>query len=101
MSVIGWVLASECLGQWIDKGNRIFFAPALGMVACGIIAYVGAHSRLPWLIPTFTLLVLAALVRRLLIKKTPAIGDGRAGRLFYLTLLTLLSLYGMQISVFQ
>jgi hypothetical protein len=101
MSVIGWVLASECLGQWIDKENRIFFAPALGMAACAIIAYVGAHSRLPWLIPSFTLLVLAALVRRLLIKKTQASGDGRARRLFYLTLLTLLSLYGMQISVFQ
>jgi hypothetical protein len=101
MSVIGWVLASECLGQWIDKENRIFFSPALGMAACAIIAYVGAHSRLPWLIPGFALLVLAALVRRLLIKKTPASGGGRARRLFYLTLLTLFSLYGMQISVFQ
>ncbi|MEY2579091.1 MAG: hypothetical protein QOI49_1915 [Verrucomicrobiota bacterium] len=100
-SVIGWVLVSECLGRWIDKENRIFFAPAFGMAACAIIAYVGAHSRLPWLIPSFTLFVLAALVRRLLIKKTPASGDGRARRLFYLTLLTLLSLYGMQISVFQ
>jgi|GEM_PF-2117710 len=101
MSVIGWVLAAEFLGQWIDKENRIFFAPALGMAACGIFAYVGAHSRLPWLVPAFTLLVLAAFVRRLLIKKTPASGDGRARRLFYLTLFTLLSVYGMQISVFQ
>ncbi len=101
MSVIGWVVASECLGQWIDKENRIFFAPAFGMAACGIIAYVGAHSRLPWLIPTFALLVLAALVRRLLAKKTSGSGDGRARCLFSLTLLMLLCVYGMQISVFQ
>ena len=101
MSVIGWVLAAECLGKWIEKQNRVFFAPALGMAACAIIAYVAAHSRLPWLIPVFTLLALAALLRRLVKKKEPSLAEARAPRLFYLSLLTLLCLYGMQLSLFQ
>ena len=100
MSVVGWVLAAELLGKWIEAETRFFFAPALGMAACAGIAYVGAHSRLPWLIPGFTLLVLAALLRRLT-KQVRQGEPGQARRLFYLTVLTLLCLYGMQISFFQ
>jgi hypothetical protein len=101
MSVIGWVLATELLGKWIEKETRFFFAPALGMAACAVIAYVGAHSRLPWLILVFTTLVLAALLRRLLQKQVRQGERSQARRLFYLTLLTLLCLYGMQVSFFQ
>jgi hypothetical protein len=101
MSVIGWVIVAEWLGKWIEKETRFFFAPALGMAACAGIAYVGAHSRLPWLIPVFTLLVLAALLRRLFTKEIRESERGQASRLFYLTLVTLLCLYGMQITFFQ
>lgn len=101
MSVIGWVLAREWLGKWIDEKDRLFFAPALGLAACGSIAYVAAHSRVPWLIPVFTFLVLAALLWRLLKKQTPDRERSLALRLFCLTSLALLCLYGMQLSVFQ
>jgi hypothetical protein len=54
MSVIGWVLATEFLDKWIDRNSRFYFAPALGMAACAIIAYVAADTRQTWLIPLFT-----------------------------------------------
>src|SRR4051812_2245507 len=38
MSVIGWVVATECLGKWIRHDTRIYFAPAIGMAACAMVA---------------------------------------------------------------
>lgn len=101
MSVIGWVVATECLGKWIDHDNRFYFSPAIGMAACAIIAYVASGTRQTWLIPSFVLIALAAFFRRVLKKQLRGIVDGEARRLFSLTLLTLLCLYGIQISLFQ
>ena len=98
---VGWVLATELLGKWIDEEHRFFFAPALGIVACAGIAYVGAHSRLPWLISTFTCLAVAALLRRFVSKRVPAFESGTARRLFYFSVGAVLCLYGMEISVFH
>ena len=101
MSVIGWVIATECLGQWIDHDNRLYFAPAFGMAACAIIAYVASATRQTWLIPLFILIVLVAFFRSVLKKQLRGIVEGEARRLCNLTLLTLLCLYGIQISLFQ
>jgi hypothetical protein len=101
MSVIGWVLATECLGKWVDHDSRFYFAPAIGMAACAIIAYVASGTRQTWLIPLFVLVALVSFFRRVLKKQPRGIGDNQARRLFALTLLTLLCLYGMQISLFQ
>ena len=57
MSVTGWVVATECLGKWIDRDNRVYFAPAVGMAVCAIIAYVASGTRQTWLIPFFMLVV--------------------------------------------
>ena len=101
MSITGWVVATECLGKWIDHDNRIYFAPAVGMAVCAIIAYVASGTRQTWLIPVFMLVVLIAFLRRVLKKQLRGILDGEARRLFNLTLLILLCLYGTQISLFQ
>jgi len=101
MSVTGWVVATECLGKWIDHDNRVYFAPALGMAVCAIIAYVASGTRQTWLIPIFLLVVLAAFLRSFLTKQGRGIGHGQARRLFKLTLLILLCLYGIQISLFH
>src|SRR5438552_1441718 len=101
MSVVGWVLATECLGKWIDRKSRFYFAPGLGMGACAITAYVAAGTRQTWLIPFFVLVALAAFFRSLLKQPLRGILDGKARRLFGLTLLTLFCLYGMQVSLFQ
>ena len=55
MSLIGWVVATECLGKWIDHDSRFYFAPALGMASCAIIAYVASGTRQTWLIHVFLL----------------------------------------------
>jgi len=101
MSVTGWVVAKECLGKWIDHDNRFYFAPALGMALCAIIAYVASGTRQTWLIPIFLLVVLGAFLRGFLKKQERGIADYQGGRLFNLTLLILLCLYGMQISLFH
>lgn len=101
MSVVGWVLATECLGKWIDRNSRFYFAPGLGMAACAIIAYVAAGTRQTWLIPFFILVALAAFFRSLLKRRLSGILDGKARRLLNLTLLTLFCLYGIQVSLFQ
>jgi len=101
MSVIGWVVAAECLGKWIDQDNRLYFAPAIGMAACAIIAYVASSTRQTWLIPFFILVVLVVFLRRVLKKQFRGMLESEARRLFYLTLLTLVCLYGIQISLFQ
>jgi len=101
MSVIGWVVATECLGRWIDHDNRFYFAPAVGMAACAIIAYVASATRQTWLIPFFILLTLVAFLRRALKKQPRRIADGEARRLLNLTLLVLLCFYGIQISLFH
>lgn len=101
MSIIGWVLAAECFGKWIDDNNRFYFAPALGMAACAIIAYVASGTRQTWLIPVFSLIALAALCRRFLKKQVRGIPAGKARRPFYPTLLTLLCVYGMQLNLFH
>ena len=100
-SVIGWVVATECLGKWIDHDSRFYFAPAIGMAACAIIAYVASATRQTWLIPFFILIVLVAFFWCVLKKQVRGIVDGEARHLFSLTLLTLLCLYGIQISLFQ
>src|ERR1051325_10792157 len=79
----GWVLAAELLDKWISEEDRFFFAPALGLAVCAGIAYFGAHSRLPWLIPIFACLTVAALLRRFVSKCVSAFASGPARRLFY------------------
>jgi len=101
MSVIGWVIATACLGRWIDHDNRLYFAPAFGMAACAIIAYVASATRQTWLIPLFILIVLIAFFRSVLKKPLRGLVDNEARRLLGLTLLTFLCLYGIQISLFQ
>jgi hypothetical protein len=101
MSVIGWVVATECLGKWTDHDSRFYFAPAFGMAACAIIAYVASGTRQMWLIPFFVFFALVAFLRSVLKKPPRGIVDGKARRLFNLTLLTLLCLYGIQISLFH
>lgn len=101
MSVTGWVVATECLGKWIDRDNRVYFAPAVGMAVCAIIAYVASGTRQTWLIPFFMLVVLVAFIRSVLKKQLRGIVDGEAQRLFRLSLLMLSCLYGIQISLFQ
>jgi hypothetical protein len=101
MSVIGWVIATECLGRWIDHVNRLYFAPAFGMAACAIVAYVASATRQTWLIPLFILIVLVAFFRCVLKKQLRGTVDGEARRLCNITLLTFLCLYGIQISLFQ
>jgi hypothetical protein len=100
MSVIGWVVATECLGKWIDHEIRFYFAPALGMATCAIVAYVASSTRQTWLIPMITLVALAAFVRYLVRKRPLGVVTGQAGRLLFLSLLTFLCLYGMQINLF-
>jgi hypothetical protein len=101
MSVIGWVVATECLGKWIDHDSRFYFAPAFGMAACAIIAYVASGTRQTWLIPFFIFIALVAFLRCILKKQLRGVVGGKARRLFNLTLLTLFCLYGMQISLFH
>lgn len=101
MSITGWVVATECLGRWIDHDNRIYFAPAVGMAVCAIIAYVASGTRQTWLIPFSMLVVLVTFFRSVLKKQFRGSVNSEARRLFSLTLLTLLCLYGTQISLFQ
>jgi hypothetical protein len=101
MSVIGWVVATECLGRWIDNDNRLYFAPAIGMAACAIIAYVASGTRQTWLIPFFVLVALAAFLRRALKRQLQGLPSDEARRLFNLTFFTLLCLYGIEISIFN
>jgi hypothetical protein len=101
MSLIGWVVATQCLGKWIDRDSRFYFAPALGMASCAIIAYLACHTRKTWLIPLFFLIALVAFFRCVLKKQFQGIRDNEARRLFNLTLLTLMCLYGIQISLFH
>lgn len=101
MSVIGWVIATECLGKWIDHDSRFYFAPALGMASCAIIAYMACHTRKTWLIPLFFLIASVAFFRSVLKKQLRGIRGGKARRLFHFTLFTLLCLYGIQISLFH
>jgi hypothetical protein len=101
MSITGWVVATECLGKWIDRDNRVYFAPAIGMAVCAIIAYVASGTRQTWLIPFFMLVVLVAFFRSILKKHLRGIVDGEARHLLGLTLLMLFCLYGIQISLFQ
>ncbi|HEX7518539.1 MAG TPA: hypothetical protein VF345_14765 [Chthoniobacterales bacterium] len=101
MSLIGWVVATECLGKWIDHDSRFYFAPAFGMAACATIAYVASATRQMWLIPFFTFIALLAFFRCVLKKQPRGIVDRKARRLFNLTLLTLFCLYGIQISLFH
>jgi hypothetical protein len=101
ISVTGWVVATKCLGKWIDHDNRIYFAPAIGMSVCAIIAYVASGTRQTWLIPFFILVVLVAFLWSVLKKQLRGIVESEARRLSCLTLLTFLCLYGVQISLFH
>jgi hypothetical protein len=99
MSIVGWVLATECLGRWIDRRSRFYFAPGLGMAACAITAYVAAGTRQTWLIPFFVLVALVAFFWSLLKQRLRASLDDEGRRLLSLTLLTFFCLYGMQLSL--
>lgn len=101
MSLMGWVVVTEYLGQWIDHDNRFYFAPAIGMAACAIIAYLASDTRQTWLIPFFALIVLVAFVQRILKTRLRVMVDRQAQHVFNLTLLTLVSLFGKQISLFH
>jgi hypothetical protein len=101
MSLVGWVIATECLGKWIDHGGRFYFAPALGMAACAIIAYVSSATRQTWLIRVFAVIALLAFFRCIFKKQLRGIVGNEAQRIFRLTLLIFLCLYGIQISLFH
>ena len=101
MSIVGWVLVTKCLGKWIERDSRFYFAPGVGMAACAIIAYVAAGTRQTWLIPVFLLVALTTFFRSLLHQPLRGFLDGKARRLFCLTLLILFCLYGIQLSLFQ
>lgn len=100
MSLIGWVIATEWLGKWIDHDSRFYFAPALGMAACATIAYVASATRQTWLIRFFAVIALLAFFRCIFKKRLGGIAGDEARRIFRLTLVTFLCLYGMQISLF-
>jgi hypothetical protein len=101
MSVIGWVVATECLGKWIEHDSRFYFAPAIGMAVCAIIAYVASGTRQTWLVPFSVLVILVAFCRRLFKRQTGNTGNGEARRLLWVTLVALLCLYAIQICLFQ
>ncbi len=100
MSVIGWVITTECLARWVDAKARFYFAPAVGMCACAIIAYVAVGTKQMWAIRAFTFVALVAFVIGIFKKQSGATTDTHAWRLLRFTLLALLCLYGMQISLF-
>lgn len=52
-AIIGFVICRAWLGGVIASEDRVYFAPAIGLGACGIVAYFALHTRLPWLILVF------------------------------------------------
>jgi hypothetical protein len=101
MAIIGWGVTKAFFGKWVDPDDRFYFAPAVGMGACAVVAYLAAATRQTWCIPIFTVSVLAAFLRNILKKQARFGLDANSWRLLRVTVLTLLCLYGMQISLFQ
>jgi hypothetical protein len=94
---VGWLAAKLFFARIISDQNCIYFAPALGAGICALVAYVAVHSYQAWLIPVFCL---AAAVAAILFRKrllSPAMSNSEPWRLFRLTALTILALYGMQL----
>ena len=101
MSLIGWVVATKCLGKWIGPDSRLYFAPALGMAVCAIIAYVACATRHMRLVPFFTFIALGTFLVCVLRKEFRWPMEKRAQRIFNFTLLTFICLFGMQLAVFH
>ena len=94
---VGWLAAKFFFARIISDENCIYFAPALGAGICALVAYVAVRSYQPWIIHVFCLL---ALVSAILFRKrlrSPVVVNHEPWRLFRLTALTILALYGMQI----
>ena len=98
---IGWVAAKLCFAPFISDENCIYFAPALGMGICGVVAYLAVHTYQPWLIGGFCLAVaIIAFLFRARLRGAALSGD-EASRLLLFIALTILALYGMQIVLYQ
>src|SRR3954452_8243912 len=94
---VGWLAAKFFFARIISDENCIYFAPALGAGICALVAYLAVHSYQPWIIHVFCLL---ALVSAILFRKrlrSQVVVNHEPWRLFRLTALTILALYGMQI----
>jgi len=101
MAIVGWVVTKTFFGKWVDPVDRFYFAPAIGMGACGLVAYLGAATRQTWFVSLFTAVALIAFAWDMLRKQSRPGLDPNGWRLLRVTLLTLGCLYGMQISLFH
>lgn len=100
LTAIGWVAARLCFERIISDENCIYFAPALGAGICAVLAYVAIHSYQPWLIGAFCIVVglIALLFRKRL--RLPLRSQNESWSLLRFTILTVLTLYGMQIVLY-
>lgn len=101
MAIIGWVVTKIFFGKWIDPAERFYFAPAVGMGLCAVVAYLAAVTRQTWFISIFTLAAFAVFLWDILKKQSRSGLDSDSWRLFRVSVVTLLCLYGMQISLFH
>lgn len=102
MAIIGWIVAKIFFGKWIDPAERFYFAPAVGMGLCAVIAYLATVTRqTAWYISIFTLAAFAVFLWDIFKKQSRPGLDSDSWRLLRVSAVTLLCLYGMQISLFH
>lgn len=57
-SAIGWIFCVGCLSRQIAPEERIYFAPAIGLLVCGVVGYVAVQLRISFLVTAFSVATL-------------------------------------------
>jgi hypothetical protein len=98
-SAVGWLICACFFPEIVPPQQRLYFAPAIGSAACGIVGYIAVRVREPSVILLFTAAVLLAGIYLF------ATGKMRWEQpapwpVARFTILALLCLYGMQIALY-
>ncbi|MDQ6625828.1 MAG: hypothetical protein M3Y69_06785, partial [Verrucomicrobiota bacterium] len=99
-AVIGWLICAVILTRTVSAEDRIYFAPAVGLTVCGVVAYLAVRLNLSSLLRPLCIISVAVAGWCYWRSRRSAVRSPHEPRLAVFTFGVVLLVYAMEIALY-